>query len=398
MIDAHDIDDLEMIPVDTEEGEIASYTQEQIDALRKKTFTAELRGLFDKVTMPSIQKDAAVSGKSEHPSLADVIDLDLPRDAIIRNLHDLFYKTVNLEKADSISVGFNPFSIVNQDLFHYSVDLLKRECEKIGIHQFAVLSFDPLKKSYCPTVAEITSIDKNNLVISPEEPLYSDIFSAKNGVIIDQQSMLRYRYLEKRFSREFPFNGFAYAILVQNIVMDLWTENNTDVHKELYPGNLYPIFIALIKNNTVDQANLCSLLKKSLSFILYIINNHVGSRPVPAEQRTPSFTYSLIDTYGRMYSRIDGAKCLFLSFRGSFDNVSYITMTYINSRICSMIGPNSTVLHFEKNKIILFLTGDDSERIEKQLVETISGFGDQVTLRNFERYSHLNLFQLMTAE
>lgn len=396
MIDSNDIDDLELLPVDTEEGEIDSYTQEQIDAIRKKTFTNELRGLFDKVTMTPEEKKAGA--KPEKMELTDVIDLDLPRDAVIRSLHDLFYKTVNLEKADSISVGFNPFSIVNQDLFHYSVDLLKRECAKIGITQYAVLCFDPMKKSYFPTVAEITSIDKNNLVISPEELLYSDIFRAANGVIVDEKAMSRYRYLEKRFSKDFPFSGFAYAILVQNIVMDLWTENDAAVHKELYPGNLYPIFIALIKSDTVDPDSLCPLLKKNLSFVLYIINNHVGSRPIPAEHRTPAFTYSLIDTYGRMYSRIEGAICLFLSFRGSFDNVSYITMTYINSRICSMIGPNSTVLHFEKNKIILFLTRDDHERIEKQLSETISGFGDQISLQNIERYSHLDLFQLMTAE
>jgi hypothetical protein len=411
MVDSNDIDELEFLPVSSEDGEM--YTDEQLEGIRKKTFTDELRSLYDKVTAgnaeaPDLPPPAAdtseliaalsFSSDGDEPSSDDTAhEVDLPRETVVRNLHDLFYKAVNLEKADTVSVGFNPFSIHNQDLYHYSIDLLKRECLKLGITQFAILCFDPRKKAYVPIVMQINSINPHNIVISPEEPLYSDILKARNGIAIDETTFSTYQYMEKRFPK-IPLQGFAYAVLVQNIVMDLWADKDSAVFNELYPGNLYPIFVALVRHGTYTVDALYSSLKRSISFALYIINNHEAGRPVPQEDRTPAFLYSLIDTYGRMYSHLEGTKCFFIIHHPPFENMSYIAMTYIHSKISSLIGPNSTVLHFEKNKIILFLSLDDRDRLEKLILDAIAVFGDTISVSELERYSHLDLFKLMTCE
>ena len=411
MGESNDIEDLEFLPVASEDGEM--YTDEQLEGIRKKTFTEELRNLYDKVTTaheenPEISLTApdtseilsALSFTDGDDGLSFSVpedEVDISREAVVRNLHDLFYKTVNLGKADTVTVGFNPFSIHNQDLYHYSIDLLKRECLKLGISQFAILCFDPRKKAYVPIVMQIHSVNPHNLVISPEEPLYSDILKARNGIAIDETTISAYQYMEKRFPK-IPEQGFAYAVLVQNIVMDLWADKDSAVFNELYPGNLYPIFVALVRKGSYTVDELYRSLKSSISFALYIINNHEAGRPIPQEDRTPAFLYSLIDTYGRMYSRLEGTKCFFIIHHPPFENMGYIAMTYIHSKISSLIGPNSTVLHFEKNKIILFLSFDDRGRLEKLILDAIAVFGDSVSVSELERYSHLDLFKLMTCE
>lgn len=405
MGESNDIDDLELLPVTSEDGDM-SYTDEQLDSLRKKTFTAELRSLYDKVTSVKQETPAASLPAAEEKVFNDGLSpfsvpteaLDLPIDAVVRNLHDLFYKTVNLEHADSVTVGFNPFSIHNQDLYHYSIDLLKRECLKLGISQFALLCFDPRKKAYAPAVMQIHSVDPHNLIISPEEQVYSDILHSRKGIMLDEAAFESYPYMKKRFSKHFPMEGAAYAVLVQNIAADLWTDRERVVFNELYPGNLYPIFIALVRKNLFTAEQLYQSLQRSIAFVLYIINNTEANRPVPQEERTPAFLYSLIDTYGRMYSRLEGTKCFFIVYHVPFENMGYIAMTYIHSKISSLIGANSTVLHFEKNKIILFLSLDDRERIEKTILDAIAVFGEKITVSEIERYSHLDLFRLMTVE
>lgn len=405
MGDSNDIDELELLPVTSEDGEM-SYTEEQLDSLRKKTFTDELRSLYDKVTSVKEEPSAAPvkapaetvfdDGLSSYSVPAET--LDLPMDAVVRNLHDLFYKTVNLESADSVTVGFNPFSIHNQDLYHYSIDLLKRECLKLGVSQFALLCFDPRKKAYAPVVMQVHSIDPHNLIISPEEPVYSDILHSRKGIMIDEAAFESYPYMKKRFSKHFPLEGAAYAVLVQNIAADLWADKESAVFDELYPGNLYPIFVALVRRDLFTAEQLYQSLRTSIAFVLYIINNTEANRPVPQEDRTPAFLYSLIDTYGRMYSRLEGTKCFFIVYHAPFENMGYIAMTYIHSKISSLLGANSTVLHFEKNKIILFLSLEDRERIEKTILDTIAVFGEKISVTGIERYSHLDLFRLMTVE
>jgi hypothetical protein len=401
MTDPRELDDMDLVPVESVDGDLSSsYTDEQLEQIRKKTFSSELQGLFERVTENEHLKNI----QSSHlvPERETVID-EQPaaehqtKESLVRDLHSLFYKTVNMENADRITLGFNPFNLKTQDLYTYAVDQLKEECARLDIAQYALLCFDPMKKSYAPVLTEINSINPHNLIISPEEPLYSDIFNSRDGLLITEETMSSYRYLEKRFSRNFPFNEYAYAVLVQNLVSDLWTQNSSCISKDLYPGNFYPIFIVLIKDRSADKAYIHKKLKQNIAFALYILTNKLGGIHLPEEYRTPAFLCSLIDTYGRMYSRHEGTLCLSLSYTAPFDNISYIIMTYLENRFFALVGPNSTVLHFEKNKILVFISRDDRERVESEIFNSIALFKDLISLKVIKRHDHLDLFQLISS-
>ncbi|MGL4368672.1 MAG: hypothetical protein ACRCUT_03230 [Spirochaetota bacterium] len=400
--------DIDLEPV-TSDDEDLPLSEEDLNFIRNRTFNSELRGLVEKVIsekqrLPQPPAPGEKIEISENEALelpSDIIDTDeseeiCARSEIIRRLHDLFYKTANLSESGGTAAVFNPFLLRSQDLYHYSIECIRKECAKLNISEYALLFFDPQKKAYIPRIFKITSFNIHNLVLSPEESLYREILSEKKGVVITTETAPTYPELKQRLRRDFPFKGSVYCVLIQNLLMNIWQCADRPQISDQQPGNLYPVLIALSPDPKADRDYIFSRLGTTTAFSLYIVNNTVLNETIPAEFRNPSFLCSMIDTYGRMYGSHPGAKCLYLRFSGRFDNQSYVLMNYLDNKLFSLISSNSAVLHYEKNKMLIFLTLEDREKVEKYLESFLHYFGDSITIEEIRELSRMNLFDLLT--
>ncbi|HEY1406986.1 MAG TPA: hypothetical protein VF857_10285, partial [Spirochaetota bacterium] len=115
-----------------------SFSEEELDRIRKKTFTRELRDLVDKVVF-----DAGGEPVPQGKTVPDYPDADQ-----IRNLHSLFYRTINLDGHDSIYTGFNPFISRDDNIFEYAKDYIRKSLLKIDVSEYAILFYDPSRKSF----------------------------------------------------------------------------------------------------------------------------------------------------------------------------------------------------------------------------------------------------------
>jgi hypothetical protein len=140
-----------------------------------------------------------------------------------------------------------------------------------------------------------------------------------------------------------------------------------------------------------------NVLQKKCSFAFYILFNQLRRDRMPAEFRSPSFLCSLVDTYGMIFGHLDNTRCLLVRHNGSYLNSSYLLMNYIERKLSILCGPNSTPLFFEKNKIIVFISSEDYDRILEFLNEFIHVSDGEISISEINDFGHINLFTVLKS-
>jgi hypothetical protein len=334
---------------------------------------------------------------------ADGIDNDEERkedstpDDIIRSFHSLFYRTVNLEGHDSIYTGFNPFLPNDGNIFDYATNYIKNSLAKVHVSEYAILFYNPSLKSFSPEIYEINGGIRENMVISPEDPVYCHVINDPIGIEISPGSPLRKELSSKHFIESYS-DSTVFIISIQNLLNIFWSCCSLEIPSLFAPTTLYPVFIGIIRNpSEFDHTSIMRVLQKKLAFAFYIIFNHLRKDRIPAEFRTPAYFCGLLDTYGRIYGHMDGMRCILVKYRGEYTNISFLIMNYLERKLYIMCGPNSFTLFIEKNKIIAYLAPEDYESVISYVNDSSDLFYGEIEVSHIENFSGIDLFDVLKS-
>jgi hypothetical protein len=361
-----------------------NFNGNDIDRIRKKTFNDELKDLVEKV----IPENKSNSNSDQLIACNDSTDLT-------KKINSLFYKVINLSGQDSIYTGFNPFIPNNENIFEYAIKYIETSLSEIQVHEYSLLFYDHMYKSFTPDIFKIENYPKENVIIAPEDPIYNNIVDDPIGVLIEPSSEIRSKISKKHFINDFN-NSTVFIISIQNLLNIFWSCCSLETPKLFSPSGLFPIFLAIFRNpEQFNHTLLIRVLQKKLTFAFYIINNHLRKDLIPVEFRPPSYLCTLIDTLGRIYGHIDNMRCFIIKHKGKYTNYSYITMSYIERKLYSLCGPNSSTLFLEKNKLIIYVSPEDYSNINDYLNEASSIFDSVFMVSEIHDFKNINLFSLL---
>lgn len=372
-----------------------SYSDEELNRIRRKTFTSELRELVDKVILEG--GGTTEPAESDDADRGITISDDSVKDDLILSLHSLFYRTVNLKGHDSIYAGFNPFISEDDDIFEYSKKYIKTGLEKVNVREYAVLFYDPALKSFSPEIYEVNGGVRENMVIAPEDPIYYHVVNDPIGVEVSPDSSLRKELFAKHFIEEYP-DSTVFIISIQNLLNIFWSCCSLEIPSLFAPTTLYPVFVGIIRNpGDFNHTSIMRVLQKKLSFAFYIIFNNLRKDRIPSEFRTPSYFCGLLDTFGRIYGHMEGMTCVLVKFRGQYTNISFLIMNFIERKLHIMCGPNSFTLFIEKDKIIAYLAPEDYHSGMSFLRESSELFNGGIDIKEIKNFSRVDLFDILNS-
>jgi hypothetical protein len=369
-----------------DQSEISS---EMIDFLRRKTFNEDLKSLVNKVVFDGNYPD----DRTESPVEKENEDHEIQN--LIKDLHSLFYRTINLNGYKTIDADFNPFTTEKENIYEYSLRYLKSALAGVDVTEYAILCYDPAMKSFVPEIFEIQDYDKNRIALAPEDGLYHDIIYDAVGVILDNNSTAMERIPRKHFVHDFE-DSTIFLISIENILNIFWTVTAKSMHKVFTPTSLFPIFVAVCRNGKCfDHKVVIRTLQRKLSFAFYVIHNNLKNDLLPTEYRTPAFFRGLLDTYSRIYGHLDNIKCFSLTYLGKDNDRRYFFLNDMWLKIKLLIGHDSAAVQIEKNRVILFLSPSDEPIIFEYLNSGSDMNHDEFSICEIKGYAQKDIFNIM---
>lgn len=369
---------------ETQDDSSEEISEEMLEFLRNKTFTEDFKSLLNKVvfnseeTIPVPEKKPAAVGMNP----------------VIEKLQRLFYKTVNL--SEKVSTTYDPLGSDTETVYDYSLRYMKEQLHSIGLDEYALLCYDPAYKSYVSAMTTIKGYDPVNIVLAPEDPLYKEVINEAVGVVIDPISPIRDTLASKHFVSGFD-DSTVFLISVQNILNIFWAFNENEIPYSFIPTSLYPIFVAVIRNDKIfDRTEIVKTLQQKIPFAFYIIHNKLRKDNVPSEYRTPAFLSAMVDTYCRIYGHLDATKCFILKHQGVYSTGCYFFINYLWREISSRTGQNSTAVQIEKDRIVLFLSPKDVDTIMNFINNELNLSEGKFIITEVPSFSNVNLFDILS--
>jgi len=362
-------------------------SNEMIDFLRRKTFNEDLKSLVNKVVFEGNKSEDRMGSPSESE-----INESQRIQNLVKDLHSLFYRTINLYGYESIDSDFNPFATEKENIYEYSLRYLRSALEEIDVAEYAILCYDPAMKSFVPEIFEIRNYDKTRMALTPEDILYRDVIYDAVGVVLEPNSETMQRIPKKHFVHDFE-DSTIFLISIENILNIFWTVTAHSVHQSFIPTSLFPIFVAVYRDGKCFNHKVAiRTLQKKLSFAFYVIQNNLRMDLLPTEYRTPAFFSGLLDTYSRIYGHLYHIKCFVLTYLGKDNDRRYFFLNDVWLKINLVIGHDSAAVQIEKNRVVLFLSPSDEFRIFDYLNKDSDMNQNEFSICEICDYAKKNLF------
>jgi hypothetical protein len=176
-----------------------SFTDDELNAVRERAFTPELRSLVDDITR---DKQSASADPQE----------------LLRRMHALFYRMLAHDNRPDCGAGFNPLEQGDETNELVLLDALQHALAMINISDFALLFYSVMEKAFVPHFNTFDDIHPNRFRLSLYENTYNMVFDNARGIVIDRERFQRHDFLRERLL-ETDFDGSnLYCVCLSSIL------------------------------------------------------------------------------------------------------------------------------------------------------------------------------------
>lgn len=356
---------------------------DEINILREKTFTPELRDLVARV----IRHD------SSEPDIPDPYTglEDQPEEDIILRLHRLFYNTRNLIDNQDINTAFDPFDLQHGagtgSLDDSVQEYIRDQMADLSFDNLAIFRYDKAQKCFLPDWQNLARYDAGSLMISLHDRLYKKLLSSPDGIILNVADIQNDPYLSKIF---IPAGAGtrtpAYFILLSDIYAELSFEiaaPGTEVVASFLPSGLLMIELFDDAEN-VNPAPIANLLRKRLS-VPFFIADVMGAKILSFENLDKlSNPYSVLEYYFNIFLLMPDGVGLRLDLNASGNGSMLFIMKYILSRLNAVLSADSALIQMVNESLLILTHRSCIERIRNVIDEYIGLFSGSLSLLEFQ--------------
>jgi hypothetical protein len=359
----------------------------EIIKARERTFNKELSDLVLRIRSNEPQEKTETESRKE-----------ITEDELLRMYHRLYYKAVNLEGRDRINSDLNPFDLYRESSSDDLLSLINKEIVSLDLPEYAILIYDVDKKCYVNYSNHIIDFNENNIIIDPQEGLYSKIADSNNGVVLDQQSIERNSYLNKRFG----FKKSVYLVSFSSFFRDFYKEANLDKKMD-FSDHLSPVLLIQLKENiTEHQKNsFYNKIKNKLSIYFFLLYKKLIIENLKLNLPNQYSLFNFIDYTYRKYSRYEEYLCCIIKLRNYINSEFLYVLKYLESKLAKKLTEKTTISRIEKDKLVIF-TKKSRKKILDDIIDDFNKVhGNILNVRMFmndENRKSINLLMTIKEE
>ena len=321
---------------------------------------------------------------------------------LIRRLHLLFYRAIHLEHAVQPLASQMELRQVRERDEDSLMSAIHQGLAELSYRAFAILPFNLEKRCFAPKISTITSLDVVNLLVDIYDSMYTEIVEEGKGIIITPDSIREDVFLRKRFGSHAGQGDDHFYInslwnLYRPLVDDLFDPESPD------PGfRMSPLLIIRLKPpeaaTGADAVDRRIAERLALFFLLYSAEER--QRIGGSGGDMPAQSFRCLEYLFMAFKRMRGAVCFILTFREFHTSKGRFLFSYLESVLRSILSGASSVQQIDKNRLAVFASADDAERVRKTIARWndvhdnlgITGF-DSGTGLNFNEFLNNYIFQ-----
>ena len=343
----------------------------EIEKIREKTFDDEFRDLVSRVT-------------SHRPGDRD-LQADAERD-LIRRFQELFYRASGLFHLEDAYPGADHLDYELATLEDSLALHIYGEMDTLGLRHFAILTYDFQKKSFACRMNHITQINRDNLVMDIDEPLFRRIMKSRRGIYVDAAAVERDPFLKKRFVPEETgaVSGAIFFISLGFLEDDLFRDAGTDAPAR---PPVIPTVLMVLTDAPPDDSprnDLFTRLKRRLSFALALYKNLLY--PKVAEYGTGGLAgaVDVLEYYFTLYFQVLEGGVIFVRYSQRSNPESDFMFTYLARKIVDAFPGRAAVVSLDKFTLFAFCRQRDFKALKKLILDYSADAGGPFTCDSWE--------------
>lgn len=354
----------------------------ELDKIREKTFDSEFKELVGRVT-------------AHRPDDRD-LQLEAEKDIIMR-YQKLFYRASNLYWRESAYVAFDPFAMLDSEIGEQLALEIFTEMDSMGFPHFAVLTYDFKKKSFACRINHITQLNRENLVLDTDEPLFRKTMKSKTGMLVHPHEIEKDVYLKKRFASEHDNRvpGILYLLSLE-FLRDSISE---ECEEDLPPGipTIPTVLLILIEaKDTIRADDIFAKIREKLSLHLALYKNVLY--PNVSEYCTGSIdgALSILDYYYTLYCRILEGAVMYLRQTTCRTPESNYLLAFFVDKLLSSFPARAAVVSIDMYSSFLFCTADIISEVMKFVTSYNAQTGNFFRVMAIDRNTAISLNGLLS--
>lgn len=319
----------------------------EANILRNRTFNAELKNLIGNIKNNELQ--GSRSEKVTYTQITDgAVNLN-DRNAILKKLHELFYKNINYQVA--LNSSKMPLELTSMGNIREVIDEIKTNLSLNGFNEFAVLVFDFNKRGFIPLINTIDSLVSEDIILSLNDPLKGKIDQSENGLLVkDTQLLEDYGFYVDELNKTYYFYK-----------PDLAKVAYAATHSQLLK-TLAPILIVPVSEDKKEKAfnvitHFCYSLLVDL-FRLYLENNFL--------LYSDNYKKNIITVFLDSMPLSPNSELILLNINNQITSELLYIAKYLENKI---LRYSEASLQIASNKIIISVTKPNLVSLEKDAIE-----------------------------
>lgn len=358
-------------------------TRKQLNLLRERTFTPELRTLVDRVreNEPRDREDPLDEARIDSLS-EEELELELYR---------LYYRARSLRENGKINIAFNPFEINREsaDLsIQYSLaSFITERMRLLSFSPFALLSYNISLKAYAPTVHTLDAHSIENVMIGLRDALFREIAASPEGLIITDERIHCEPFLAKLFTHR---TGEAprpvYFIMLSRITAGATKELLIEGSEGVIP--FLPSSILMVELNEkaagMDPSSITEAIRRKLALPFFILNDFQSLVFSAKSYDDLEYVYNVLDYLFTVFLlHGDRTGIILRSVSKENANLPFL-IKYIISKLSNTLFSDSAIVHIIKDKLIILTRNDLVGPVRDIISEYNRLSSDQFALVEFQ--------------
>lgn len=347
-------------------------TRKQLNLLREKTFTPELKRLVDRV-----RENEPIGADEPLEDAAAPLD----EEELQVRLARLYYQASNILDRRGINISFNPFdlkeTLAAPNIRSSLVEYIIAQMAHLSLPSFALLSYGIENKGFVPIEHNLTLYRADNIIVSLHDNLFKRILAAADGLILGAAELAEDPYLAKIFSPKEgstarPVYFIQLSALVSEVTRELLVSSTLDVSPFL-PSSMLMIEMPA-RSEYAGADAITAAVRRKLSIPFFLLNDSLSLVFSSERYDDLDYTYRVLDYLFTIFLiQRDRAGLSISSAAAENPNMSFL-IKYIISKLSHDLYADSAIVHILKNRLLI-LTRDDCITPIKEIIK---GYNDLI--------------------
>lgn len=354
----------------------------EIEKIREKTFDTEFKELVSRVT----------SHRADERDLQKEAEKEL----LVR-YQKLFYRASNLYWREGAYVTFDPFTMANAEIGEHLALEIFTEMDAMGFPHFAILTYDFQKKSFACRINHITQLNRDNLVLDTDEPLFRKTLRSRTGVIVHPKDIETDAFLKKRFTSDHAnqVTGILYLLSLEFLQELIFEECETDVLRSA-PAIPAILLIMLERDKAADAEKIFTSIREKLSLYLALYKNILYPNVAEYCNGTMDGALSILDYYYTLYCRVLDGSAMHLRLTSCRTPEHSYLFAFFSNRLLSHFSGKTAIVSIDPYSSFIFCTTDILSEVMKFTAAYCAQTGDFFQISPIDRNASISLNGLLS--